>query len=195
MPLAFFPSASGAYCYVVTGGHHDHGISLINLRGDVDEFYIPQTKCTGGIIESSDGTGLFAAGDLGIRRFVADASKDGWAPAEFKVPDHAWIQGLVTMPGELLLATDINNDLLLCFDRKTHDKVWTLKVGHKPNRIAVDQVGKRIAVTNWGALASLWSTSMAHWIGKSRLEFIRAKSLPGKTEHSSFRTPVQTLFR
>jgi hypothetical protein len=64
MPLAFFPSASGAYCYVVTGGHHDHGISLINLRGDVDEFYIPQTKCTGGIIESSDGTGLFAAGDL-----------------------------------------------------------------------------------------------------------------------------------
>ena len=150
LPLAIEPSADPRRCYIVTGGFHDHGITVLDLDDESNAFFIPSTKCSGGIVEAADGTGFFAAGDLGIRRFTISSDQDPWTPLAFKLPEHAWIQSVVRLPDHTLVASDINNDQLLGLDPKTLTLKWQVKVGHKPNRLAVDLERKVIAVTNWG---------------------------------------------
>jgi YVTN family beta-propeller protein len=150
MPLALIPGVSGKRFYTVTGGYHDHGISSVDLRDEVIDTYGATTKCTGGLVETADGTGYFTAGDLGIRQFRMSWDKDIWTPIGFKFSERAWIQGLALLPDGNLIATDINNDLLICLDPKTLATKWTTKVGHKPSRIAINATTGTIAVTNWG---------------------------------------------
>lgn len=150
LPLAMLQSADGTKCYVVTGGYHDHGIVVLNLADEISSLFIPTTKCTGGIVESENGSGYFTAGDLGIRRFTVTAAADAWSPVRFELPAGAWLQGLAQLPDGLLVTTDINHDQLICLDPKTLKTKWIAKVGHKPNRIAVNAADRLIAVTNWG---------------------------------------------
>jgi DNA-binding beta-propeller fold protein YncE len=163
LPLAFAPSANPERCYVVTGGFHDHGITAINLTTETNDFFIPSTKCTGGIVETKDGEGYFAAGDLGIRKFMLSSDKDPWSPLNSTLPAQAWIQSVAPLPDGTLVASDINNDQLLCLDPATLASKWQLKVGHKPSRLAVDPERKVIAVANWGGA----SVSLASFDGAS----------------------------
>jgi len=150
MPLGITASVNPNRCYVVTGGYHDHGIAVLDLGDEITDSFIPTTKCSGGLVETADGQGYFAAGDLGVRTFHASTDKDTWTTLGFKLPDHAWIQGLRLLNDGALVATDINNDKLYCLDPSTLQIRWSVAVGHKPNRIAVDHTRKLIAVTNWG---------------------------------------------
>jgi DNA-binding beta-propeller fold protein YncE len=150
LPLAMLGSADGKRCYVVTGGFHDHGIAVLDLHDEVGDVFLPSTKCTGGIVESGPSEGYFTAGDLGIRRFRVTVAQDAWSPVDFKLPEGVWLQGLGLLPDGDLVASDINHDLVLRLDPRTHQTKWTAHVGHKPNRVAVDAAHKVIAVTDWG---------------------------------------------
>ena len=150
MPLSMASSADGSQCFVVTGGYHDHGVAVLNLSDETTDSFVGTTKCTGGITQLPDGTMYVASGDLGVRRIVPSSSKDTFFSTGFKLPNHAWIQGLAALPDGSILATDINNDQLLCYRPKESEPIWTLATGHKPNRIAIDLTTRRIAITNWG---------------------------------------------
>ncbi len=150
LPLAIVPSRFNLNSYIVTGGYHDHGIVVMNLEDQTQGNYIRTTKCTGGLVETEAGSGFFSAGDLGIRSFSVSSNKDEWAPVGFKLPDHAWIQGLALLPDGKLVASDMNHDKILCLDPKSLGTVWSADSGHKPNRVAVSPDGTIIAVTNWG---------------------------------------------
>jgi len=150
LPLSMTASADGSQCLIVTGGFRDHGISVVDLHDEVIGTYVPTTKCSGGLVTMPDGTTYIASGDLGIRRTQATSSKDNWFPMDFKLSTGAWIQGLGKLPNGSIVAADINNDELLCFKPGSREPLWTLKIGHKPNRIAVDAGRGVIAVTNWG---------------------------------------------
>lgn len=150
LPLAINASADGMHCYVVTGGYHDHGIAYINLGDQTTDSYMPTTKCAGGLIETAQGTGYFPAGDLGIRKFQVSSNHDNWTPIKLALPKNCWIQSLAMLSDGTLAAVDINNDQVLGIDPAAETIKWTAKVGHKPNRIALDPSGSRVAVTNWG---------------------------------------------
>jgi hypothetical protein len=156
LPLSMTASADSSKCLVVTGGYHDHGIAVVNLGDEVTDTFVPTTKCTGGLIVMPDGTGYLAAGDLGIRRIQVTSDKDNWSPTDFKFADHAWIQGLGKLPNGRIVATDMNNDSLLCLQPGQAQPVWTIKIGHKPSRIAVDGSHSVIAVTDWGGSSIDW---------------------------------------
>lgn len=150
LPLAMVASADGSQCLVVTGGYHDQGISLINLFDETSDRYIPMTKCTGGLVALGDGSYFASSGDLGIRRIIPSSDKDNCQPTSFKLSEHPWIQSLAKLPDGSVLATDMNNDQLLSLDPIKEVVNWSLKVGHKPNRLAIDPLGQKIAVANWG---------------------------------------------
>ena len=150
LPLAMTASTDGTHCLVVTGGFHDHGVSVIDLGDEVAETTIATTKCAGGIATMTDGSAFIAAGDLGIRKIKASSNKDNWFPTDFKFGNHFWIQGLAKLPNGDLVATDINNDQLIRLTPGKADPVWSLKIGHKPNKIVVDGEKQIIAVTDWG---------------------------------------------
>lgn len=150
LPLALVQGANGKRIYALTGGYHDHGIANINLGDLVCDSYLPTTKCAGGIVETGDGFGYFTAGDLGIRKFIVSSNRDQWQTMGFKLPKNAWLQGLGVLKDGSLVASDINNDSVICFDPASLDTKWSTAVGHRPNRIAVDPVTNRVAVTNWG---------------------------------------------
>ena len=150
MPLSMVPSVDGSKCFVVTGGFHDHGVAILNLDDEVSDMFVPTTKCAGGISMPSGGSAYIAAGDLGIRKIQATSDKDNWTPLAFKFQANAWIQGIAKLPSGMLVATDINNDKLLGLDPATLTTKWTVDVGHKPNRIALDPTADQMAISNWG---------------------------------------------
>ncbi len=150
LPLSITSSTDGNRCMVVTGGFHDHGVSFINLRDETSDVYVPTTKCAGGLAVLDGENSLIAAGDLGLRTVRATSDKDNWAPTTYEFAKGAWVQAVAKIPGRSVVATDCNNDEVRCFQLGSSSPTWTLKVGHKPNRIVVNSTSHTIAVTNWG---------------------------------------------
>jgi DNA-binding beta-propeller fold protein YncE len=153
LPLAMAPSMDGSKCFVVTGGYHDHGIAMVNLDDETTDSYVPTTKLTGGFVAAPDNVYYATAGDLGVRRISISSDKDTWTPVAVDFPKHVWLQGIARMADGTLVVSDLNNDQVYAFDPKSPELKWTAKVGHKPNRVAVDPSSGTIAVTNWGGLS------------------------------------------
>ena len=150
MPLSITTALDGVHCLVVTGGYHDHGVALVNLHDENSDTFVPTTKCSGGLATIDAENSLIAAGDLGIRSVRATSDQDNWFATPYHFGKNAWVQSVAVLPGKRVVATDINNDEIRCFEIGTPDPVWVTKIGHKPNRITVDSQHSGIYVTNWG---------------------------------------------
>jgi len=150
MPLSITTALDGVHCLVVTGGYHDHGVALVNLHDENSDTFVPTTKCAGGLAPIDSESSLIASGDLGIRSIRATSDKDNWAATSYQFGKGAWVQAVASVPGKRIVATDVNNDEIRCFEIGKSAPAWVTKIGHKPNRIVVDPERSRVYVTNWG---------------------------------------------
>jgi YVTN family beta-propeller protein len=147
LPVRMVFSKDGKSLYVVTGGFHQHGITVVDVESESVRRYQPSIKTTAGL-EVSDRELLVTRGGDSIARLQLEAGAT-LKPYTEKLPANSWLAGLSTTADGRLVAIDQNRDVLVVFaDGKI---VAEVKVGHRPSAITRSEDGKTLAVSNEGS--------------------------------------------
>ena len=178
LPLKMAFSPNGKFLLVVTGGYHDHGVSVIDRATNTVTQNVNLGKVWAGMCFGPDGkdvyvsgggtpstdflAGAVQAGAKGpmlegfehpiLRLSYADGQLVPQTPIDIEglKPADRFTAGLVSGPDGALFAVNIQNDTVYKLIGPTHTVVASAQVGYRPYACALSPDGKTLAVSNLG---------------------------------------------
>ncbi|MGA3323179.1 MAG: bifunctional YncE family protein/alkaline phosphatase family protein [Terriglobia bacterium] len=178
MPLRVLPLPDGRRVLVLTGGYHDHSLSIVDIAGGKILNTLELGKDWAGLATDSAGSTVFVSGGgpvpMGFERNLArnpvDAvvreslskpilrvslQKDQLAPLPgLSIPDLAekdrFIAGVAVARDGALFVVNTEADTVYKLHAGDGSVLASVKVGYRPFGIAISPDFQAVAVSNWG---------------------------------------------
>ena len=179
LPLKMAFSPDGKSLLVVTGGYHDHGVSVIDCAANTITQTVPLGKVWAGLCFGAAGAEVYVSGGgAPSANFLAGAAKTGASGPQIEALKHPILRlsyaggkltpqapldieglkegdrftaGLVSGPGDALFAVNLQNDTVYKLDGPAHTVAASAKVGYRPYACALSPDGKTLALSNLGS--------------------------------------------
>jgi YVTN family beta-propeller protein len=191
LPMKMQTIGDGSQLLVLTGGFHDHSLSVIDVRTAERTATLDVVKTWDGMaFDSSSGTVYLAGGGHAKRGFAAAMARLGLAPAMADsiekpilrahfaggklTPEPAlsiagldekdrYISGITLGPDGSLYALNIQTDTLYRLGGSDFSQQTSAKTGYRPYGVLFSPDAKTLAVSNWGDRSvSLFDASTLH---------------------------------
>jgi YVTN family beta-propeller protein len=178
MPLRVLPLHDGRRALVLTGGYHDHSLSIVDIAGGKILRNLELGKDWAGLAVDSSGSTVFVSGGgplpNGFERDLASPplddlvresltkpilrvslQKDQLAPLPgLSIPGLAekdrFIAGLAVARDGALYIVNTEADTVYKLHAKDGSVLASVKVGYRPFAIAISPDSQAVAVSNWG---------------------------------------------
>lgn len=152
LPLKMAFSDDKKLLYVVTGGFHNHGVSVIDVQSQTLVQTIGLPNAWAGL--AVDGKKLYVSGGLAkIRTFSTEPTLTRGDDIGGSTPlrEHrSLFKGGLIKTGDALFVASTSTDEVLKMAGTPEEVVARVKVGYHPYSLALSPDGKTLAASNWG---------------------------------------------
>ena len=195
LPMKMQLTAGGSQLLVLTGGFHDHSLSVIDTRSAQQTATLDVVKTWDGMaFDAASGTAYLSGGGHGKRGFAAALARLGLSPAmkdsiekpilrvHFSdgklTPQPAlsiagldekdrYISGIALGPDGALYVLNIQTDTLYRLAGPDFSQQSFTKTGYRPYGVLFSPDAKTLAVSNWGDRSiSLFDPASLHEIAR-----------------------------